>query len=422
MSLAPKPFPSATNHEVSMPDAANFNPNAKPLTLWEAIASDESRTKKTVLFLDIAGSTAAKESQPEATWVTTTAWFYAKVLEIVERRCGKAVFKFLGDGIMVTVDNDEAAQAIMGAIEVQEAINEARGDDAGGRVIDLAVCIGIASGDVRVFTTPDGAVDFLGSTCDRASRLSSVATPNAILIDRATGLSTNWNKIESRVGKVTHRKAEEYQGDPQRVALKGFSSAVDYFEVFWDHQLYGLKSSPVTAVTTGRLSAVVTPTADNPVKPVQSGPQPKGAKEDRRRGVVKFWNGEKHFGRIADPRTGEEFHTHRKLFVYPEDTDEGLKEGTEVVFVALDSSPRRLAAAVLVVGNDAEGKVVSVREDQGHAWLRVFDMCGNSGPVYLRLTPQGPTYKLGEMLSFCVAATDRGAMAVDVSREEDEAA
>ena len=310
----------------------------------------------------------------------------------------------------------------MAAIEVQEAINEARGDDAGGRVIDLAICIGIASGDIRVFTTPGGAVDFLGSTCDRASRLSSVATPNAVLIDRATGLSTNWNKIESRVGKVTHRKAEEYQGDPQRVALKGFSSAVDYFEVYWDHQLYGLKSSPVTAVTTGRLSAVATEAQHNPVKPIQSAPQPKGAKEDRRRGVAKFWNAEKKFGRIADPRTGEELHTHRKLFVYPEDTDKGLQEGTEVVFVTLDSTPRRVAAAVLVVGNDAEGKVTSVREEKGCAWLRVFDLCGNGAPVYLPMPPGGPTYKLGETLSFRVTATDRGAMAVDVSREEDEAA
>src|SRR4051794_15405089 len=91
----------ANHQEVDMPDAVSFtfNPNAKPLSLWEAIASDDSRTNRTVMFVDMVGSTAAKENQPETTWVSTSAWFYAKVTETVQTACGDAVFKYLGDGI-----------------------------------------------------------------------------------------------------------------------------------------------------------------------------------------------------------------------------------------------------------------------------------------------------------------------------------
>ena len=44
--------------------------------LRDAFASPDSRTERTILVIDMNGSTKMKEAQPQAAWLPTTGWYY----------------------------------------------------------------------------------------------------------------------------------------------------------------------------------------------------------------------------------------------------------------------------------------------------------------------------------------------------------
>ncbi|MFD1150413.1 hypothetical protein, partial [Saccharothrix hoggarensis] len=147
------------------------------------------------------------------------------------------------------------------------------------------------------------------------------------------------------------------------------------------------------------------------------------ARPDRRRGEVTHWNREKNCGVVHDPQTGEDFYTSTRLMVYAEDAGK-MTTGREVVFVVTgtaEGTRKRQAAALLLVGEPAEGPLVSRPAAKPHGWIRVEDTAGNRHLVYVAAADLAE-HRVGTMLGFTVSANDKGACASHVERAQDEAA
>ena len=139
------------------------------------------------------------------------------------------------------------------------------------------------------------------------------------------------------------------------VPLRGFPEPISYHELRWGRELFGTRSQVVT----------------DAVGQMQSGPQDAAAQPnatatptsgfDRVLGTLKMWIAERNFGFIAGA-ADEDFFVAPNLFVYPDDVPV-LKPGAQLAFVPVAASgagKSRRAGAVLVVGEEAEGVVVSI--------------------------------------------------------------
>jgi class 3 adenylate cyclase len=391
--------------------------------LREAFADDQSREGRTFVFIDQVGSTAMKEQQPEASWLSALGWFYDTVTGTVMRVAADAEVKYLGDGIMVSLDSDRATEAVSIAIQVQEAINDANQGGLGSKgVVDFNCSMGVSTGSVVAFLTPTGSRDYVGTVVDKARRLCDAASPKAVFIDRATAAAANITKITSRLGVALRRTPEQYQGDLQRAPLKGFDQPVEYYEIFWDQQLHGLKSEGVT-MSAGRIQPAAAPRSHAPLASVPSGLRGGNTPEDRHAGEVTCWKPEANFGFVRDTRTGEDFYFRSAHMVYPEDAAESLKVGARAVFVASgrpESNRKRWAVGLLVVGEYAEG-TLKLPDGKAHGWLRVQDELGNAHHVF---TPRAAVsqYAPGTLLSFKVVDNEKGGIAEEIDLPEEEEA
>lgn len=387
--------------------------------LREAFTDPGSRVEKTILFVDQCGATQMKEQQAEASWLPALGWFYDTVTNIALEVDPGVGMKFLGDGILLAFDGDNATEAVNVAIRIQEAVNDASLGRTGKRgTIDFACCAGIGTGSVVAFATPTDGRDYVGTVVDKARRLCDAASPKGILVDRATASAANIMRIRSRLGDALARSPEQYQGDLQRAPLKGFDQPVEYYEMFWDQQLYGLKSETVTR-NTDRIRPSAVNRAPSPA-PTGTAALP-GGREERRTGEITCWKPDAGFGFIRDADSGEDFYFRRTHMVYPEDAAELLRVGVRTAFVASGDgggARKRQAVGVLVVGEYAEGGL-KLPEGKPYGWLRVADSLGNSHHVWV---PRSAVerYPVGTLLSFRVGANEKGGLAEDVM-EPDEA-
>lgn len=392
------------------------------LQLREAFAEHQSREARTVLFIDQVGSTAMKEQQPEAGWLPALGWLYDTVTALAVHADSDVQIKYLGDGIMLTFDSDRATDAVNVAVAVQEAINDANQGRTGAKgAIDFNCSVGISTGSLVAFTTPTGSSDYVGTVVDKARRLCDAASPKAIFVDRATASAANVMKITSRLGIALGRGPEQYQGDVQRAPLKGFDQPVEYYEIFWDQQLYGLKSEAVTSNTDRMrpvgITAVGRPRAAEP-GPAAARP---GTSEERHAGEVTCWKPDAGFGFVRDPRSGEDFYFRSGHLVYPEDVRESLRVGSRVVFVASGEGGgerKRHAVALLLVDDYAEG-TLKLPQGKAHGWLRVRDGLGNGHHVF---TPRTAVERFanGALLSFKVGANEKGGLALEIEEPVEE--
>ncbi len=391
--------------------------------LREAFADDQSREGRTVLFIDQVGSTAMKEQQPESSWLPALGWLYDTVTATVIRIDPDAEIKYLGDGIMISLDGDRATDAVNIAIQVQEAINDASQGRSGAKgAVDFNCSAGVSTGSVVAFLTPTGTRDYVGTVVDKARRLCDAASPKAVFIDRATAAAANIMKISSRVGSALGRTPEQYQGDLQRAPLKGFDLPVEYYEIFWDQQLHGLKSEGVT-LSANRIQPADAKPPSASFPPPSPAVRGTSTLEERHAGEVTCWRPEANFGFLRDSRTGEDFYFRASHLVYPEDAAAALRVGVSAAFVASgrgDSSRKRWAVGVLIAGDYAEGRL-KLPEGKAHGWLRVQDELGNAHHVF---TPRAAVQRFapGTLLSFKVATNEKGGIAEEIELPEEEAA
>ncbi|HEX8731619.1 MAG TPA: adenylate/guanylate cyclase domain-containing protein [Ktedonobacterales bacterium] len=187
---------------------------------------EESQQRRvvTILFADLANSTALAESiDPEELRALLAEFFAAMSREI--RRHGGSVEKYIGDAIMAVfglpiAHEDDPVRAIRAALDMQASLrtlnaNLASADDDAPQ---LSLRIGVNTGEVAAAVDVRAGQDFLvtGDPVNVAARLQQVAAPGAIL-----------------VGPRTYRNARgavEFHQAPA-VELRGKSRPVTIWEV-----------------------------------------------------------------------------------------------------------------------------------------------------------------------------------------------
>ncbi len=142
-----------------------------------AAASREQRKTVTILFCDVADSTALGESTDPEALRALLARYFQRMKEMVERH-GGSVEKFIGDAVMAVfgvpvVHEDDALRACRAAIEMREALPE------------LGICgrIGLNTGEVVTGTEERLAT---GDAVNVAARLEQAAEPGEVLIGEST--------------------------------------------------------------------------------------------------------------------------------------------------------------------------------------------------------------------------------------------
>ena len=137
----------------------------------------EQRKTVTVLFCDLAGSTALGESVDPERLRALLAAYFERMKGIVERH-GGTVEKFIGDAVMAvfgvpTVHEDDALRAVRAAVEMRDALPE----------LGLEGRIGVMTGEVVTGTEERLAT---GDAVNVAARLEQAAQPGEVLIGEPT--------------------------------------------------------------------------------------------------------------------------------------------------------------------------------------------------------------------------------------------
>jgi len=153
----------------------------------------EERRIVTVLFADMAGSTALGEKLDPEEMRRLLTRYYSIAREAVEQH-GGTVEKFIGDAVMAvfglpTAHGDDPDRAVAAALTMRDRIRE----DArlAGR---LVIRFGVSTGEV-VASRDQSAGDFLitGDATNVAARLQQAAEPWAILVsDRTVRAAVNF--------------------------------------------------------------------------------------------------------------------------------------------------------------------------------------------------------------------------------------
>jgi len=190
---------AACGHEI--PESAKFCPECGA-PVAPAAAPREQRKTVTVLFCDVAGSTALGESTDPEALRALLARYFDRMKELVERH-GGSVEKFVGDAVMAVfgvpvVHEDDALRACRAAVEMRDALPE----------LGIRGRIGVNTGEVVTGTEERLAT---GDAVNVAARLEQAAEPGEVLIGAET------------VGLV--RDAVEL-GEERQLELKGKSEPV----------------------------------------------------------------------------------------------------------------------------------------------------------------------------------------------------
>ncbi len=190
LGIEPSPALRELERAMLQQDAA-LMPAAPPEpTARAAVPVDraERRQTVTVLFADIVHSTRlARALDPEALR-EVMARYFAVVRRVLERHGGR-VEKFIGDAVMgifgvPRVHEDDALRAVRAGSAILNALAEVNPELATGWGVELAVRIGVNTGEVVT-----GGSDQLlatGEAVNLAKRLEEVAQTNEVLVGEAT--------------------------------------------------------------------------------------------------------------------------------------------------------------------------------------------------------------------------------------------
>src|SRR5438477_10142684 len=152
--------------------------------------STEERRIVTVLFADMAGSTALGEQLDPEEMRRILTRYYGIARESVEQH-GGTVEKFIGDAVMAvfglpTAHGDDPDRAVAAALTIRDRIKQ------DPQLHDVAIRFGVSTGEV-VASRDQSAGDFLitGDATNVAARLQQAAEPWAILASDRTVRAAN---------------------------------------------------------------------------------------------------------------------------------------------------------------------------------------------------------------------------------------
>ncbi|MGZ8633160.1 MAG: AAA family ATPase, partial [Solirubrobacteraceae bacterium] len=172
-----------------LPERSRFCP-ACGAPVSAAPAARERRKVVTVVFADVVGSTALGERvDPETLRWAMQRWF-GRMGDVIERH-GGTVENFIGDAVMgvfgiPSVHEDDALRAVRAAAEMREEVADLRGELRRERGVDLAVRIGVNTGEAVTGATATGGSFTAGDIVNVAARLEQAARPGDILLGHDT--------------------------------------------------------------------------------------------------------------------------------------------------------------------------------------------------------------------------------------------
>jgi class 3 adenylate cyclase len=186
-------------------------------------AASSERRPLTVLFADIAGSTAIAERLDPEDWTAIVGEAFACMNQTVERY-GGTVARLMGDGVLAffgapVAHEDDPERAVRCGLDMVRSIEELDAARRTPGAEGLRVRVGINTGPVVVgLVGTDKAHEYtaMGDAVNVAARMQAAARPGSVLVTSAT-----YRFIAPVVAAA----------DVGTLALKGKSDAVRAFEI-----------------------------------------------------------------------------------------------------------------------------------------------------------------------------------------------
>ena len=181
---------------VTCPNCGRENPqdsafcNACGTALASAAPAREVRKTVTILFCDVAGSTAMGERlDPESLRRVMDTYFQAMRAPI--ERNGGSVEKFIGDAAMAVfgvprVHEDDALRAVRAAAEMRRALKDLNKELERDHGVSISNRIGVNTGEVVTADQASGDRLVTGDVVNTAARLEQAAGPDETLLGQTT--------------------------------------------------------------------------------------------------------------------------------------------------------------------------------------------------------------------------------------------
>ena len=151
-----------------------------------------ARRVTSVLFGDLVGFTSLSETRDQEDVRELLSRYFEECRRIISRY-GGTVEKFIGDAVMAvwgvpTTHEDDAERAVRAGLELIDVVTSI-GDQVG--VPDLAMRVGIVTGEVAVTVGAQQQGMVAGDAVNTAARVQSAATPGQVWVDETTRLLTS---------------------------------------------------------------------------------------------------------------------------------------------------------------------------------------------------------------------------------------
>jgi class 3 adenylate cyclase/tetratricopeptide (TPR) repeat protein len=153
-------------------------------------AGGERRKVVTVLFADVVGSTALGERVDAETLRWAMQRWFVRMGNAIERH-GGTIENYIGDAVMAVfgipaAHEDDALRAVRAAADMREEVVALRRELARERGVELAVRIGVNTGEAVTGVAVRGGFFTTGDIVNVGARLEQSARPGDILLGRDT--------------------------------------------------------------------------------------------------------------------------------------------------------------------------------------------------------------------------------------------
>jgi class 3 adenylate cyclase/tetratricopeptide (TPR) repeat protein len=172
------------------PNGFRFCGSCGSLLTHDAATSREVRKMITVLFSDLAGSTALGERLDPESLRRVLGRYFQRMREVLERHEG-TVEKFIGDAVVAVfgiprLHEDDALRAVRATVELQAALAELNRELGRDWGVMLQIRTGVNTGEVVAGSPAAGDALVLGDAANVAARLQQAAAPGEVLLGHAT--------------------------------------------------------------------------------------------------------------------------------------------------------------------------------------------------------------------------------------------
>src|SRR5919204_6479923 len=149
-----------------------------------------SRRTVTVLFADVAESTALGERLDPETLRSVMSRFFAAMSAVLERH-GGTVEKFIGDAVMSVfgipeLHEDDALRAVRAATELRQALSQLNEELEREFAVRIGIRVGVNTGEVVAGDGTGGQMLVTGDAVNVAKRLEESARTGEILVGEPT--------------------------------------------------------------------------------------------------------------------------------------------------------------------------------------------------------------------------------------------